>query len=290
MVSLISRSLPSTTDSTPVPSRPGTPSFHFRTSRSPSPSFSVSSIIRPKNLKRDSTHLDSSSLSSQPLDLHRGNGTNSPTKRLKVAFSDDVDIHTYVVVPQYINDLGSQGKSSELIREEVRVAIESHVRFSNVVGINGTTTVGNGDDSPYQTLRNTFSRASCQNQLKRAEDEHIDYAVKDINASRVRRGSALKSGGVRLKIQDDAEEDEVLSSVVLGEYVIALSGRIGELKGCGGLIHTILDVDWFGRTELFIRYYLKFLGGLISVHPGFTRPVMKKMIAQFVNCKLISIT
>lgn len=90
---------------------------------------------RPKTLKRDSTHLQLAS-------------DDSPTKRNRVAFSDDVDVRILE---------GWNSRPQELVLEEVRLAIDSHLRRGNM-----------HDDSAYEQLRMTFAAAA----LDDGEGEH----------------------------------------------------------------------------------------------------------------------
>ncbi|KAF2154655.1 RNA polymerase I-specific transcription initiation factor RRN3 [Myriangium duriaei CBS 260.36] len=85
---------------------------------------------RPTTLKRDSSHLT-------PLV-----GDLATAKRLRVAFSDDVDV-------RFLE--GRTDRTQELVQEEVRIAIDAHLRRGQ----------GN-DDSAYEQLRMMFAAAALE--------------------------------------------------------------------------------------------------------------------------------
>ncbi|KAG8623352.1 hypothetical protein KVT40_008328 [Elsinoe batatas] len=181
------------------------------------------STTRPKHLKRDSTHLAAPS------------GSLSPSKRMRVAFNDDIDVR---ILDEWTP------RPQDLVQEEVRAAIDGHLRGANK----------GGDDSAYEALRTIFASAAVGEQRGGSEEGQTRH--------------------------DDLERP---SGALLKQYLVALLRRVGDLKGCGGLVYAVLDVNWFGREEGFVALYLKFLGALGSVVPGFLRGVMEKTVRHFVN-------
>ncbi|KAF4555809.1 RNA polymerase I specific transcription initiation factor RRN3-like protein [Elsinoe fawcettii] len=175
------------------------------------------STNRPKHLKRDSSHLTSS----------MSNAELSPTKRMRVAFNDDIDVR---ILDEWTP------RPQDLVVEEVRAAIDGHLRRAG------------GDDEAYELLRGVFASAAVGDQVR-----------------------------------DGEERGERPTGALLKQYLLALLRRVGDLKGCGGLVYTVLDVNWFGREEGFVALYVKFLGALGSVVPGFLRAMMEKTVRHFVN-------
>lgn len=185
------------------------------------------SHIPQKSLKRDNSHLSSPS-TAESL-------SSSQTKRLKVAFDDNVDV-------RIMDDWSS--KPLDLVREEVRSALESHTRAGD-----------EKDDSGYETLRMVFISAGSS----RGHDED----------ARESDGSVLDRP----------------SSALLKKYLIALTGRVSELKSCGKLVMAVLDLNWIGRDDTFVALFARFLGALGSAVPGFLRAILDRLVRHFVECK-----
>lgn len=79
---------------------------------------------------------------------------------------------------------------------------------------------------------------------------------------------------------------EAPSTALLKKYLVALSGRVSDLKACGKLVHAVLDVNWLGRDDAFVALYVRFLGTLGSAVPGFLRTVLDRIVGHFVEGKL----
>ncbi|PNS20408.1 RNA polymerase I-specific transcription initiation factor rrn3 [Sphaceloma murrayae] len=170
---------------------------------------------RPKHLKRDSTHL------ANPRDL-------SPSKRMRVAFNDDIDVR---ILDEWTP------RPQDLVQEEVRAAIDGHLRH--------------GDKTAYEQLRMLFAGAAVGEQVRDGEE-------------------------VR---HDDPERP---SGALLKQYLVALLRRMGDLKGCPALVYAVLDMNWFGREDMFVKLYVKFVGALGSIIPGYLGQVMEKTVRHFV--------
>lgn len=177
---------------------------------------------RPKHLKRDSSHL------TMPV------GDMSPSKRMRVAFNDDIDVR---ILDEWTP------KPQDLVQEEVRAAVEGHLRHS-----------AGSDDTAYEQLRMLFASAAV--------------------------GEQQNNGG-----EVSHDDPDRPSGALLKQYLVALLRRIGDLKGCSTLVYAVLDVNWFGREDKFVTLYIKFLGALGSVIPGFLKHIMEKTVRHFVSRK-----
>ena len=174
--------------------------------------------------KRDSTCISSPSSS---------DSLASQAKRLRVSFDDRIDVR--VLDP-------ANSKSLELVREEVRTAIDGHLRQG-----------GGKDDSAYEEVRLLFATAAI--------------------------------GAFDIARDRDFYASDRPSSARLKPYVIALLGRVHELKGCASLVFSVLDINWFGRDEAFAALYVRFLGALGSASPGFLKPILEKSVRHFASRK-----
>lgn len=133
-------------------------------------------------------------------------------------------------------------KPLDLVKDEVRSAIEGHLRSGD-----------DKDDTAYEQLRMVFVSASS------SSSQHEGPAPTNTEAP----GTAL-----------------------LKKYLIALSGRVSELKACGKLVHAVLDVNWLGRDDGFVAIFVRFLGTLGSAVPGFLRAVLDRLVGYFVGGRL----
>lgn len=179
---------------------------------------SMPPTLPQKSLKRDASHL--SSPAPEP----------SQNKKLRVAFDDKVDV-------RIMDDWTT--KPLDLIKDEVRSAIEGHVRPGP-----------DKDDGAYEQLRIIFIGAQ---------------------PSRSHNDGPVSSNG------------EAPSTALLKKYLIALSGRVNDLKACGKLVHAVLDINWLGRDDAFVALFVRFLGTLGSAVPGFLRTVLDRIVGHFVE-------
>ncbi|PSK60634.1 RNA polymerase I-specific transcription initiation factor rrn3 [Elsinoe australis] len=159
-------------------------------------------------------------------------GDMSPSKRMRVAFNDDIDVR---ILDEWTP------KPQDLVQEEVRAAVEGHLRHS-----------AGSDDTAYEQLRMLFASAAV--------------------------GEQQNNGG---EISHD--DPDRPSGALLKQYLVALLRRIGDLKGCSTLVYAVLDINWFGREDKFVTLYIKFLGTLGSVIPGFLKHIMEKTVRHFVS-------
>ncbi|KAF2719908.1 RNA polymerase I-specific transcription initiation factor RRN3 [Polychaeton citri CBS 116435] len=157
-------------------------------------------------VKRDSSYLDTDS-DTQLL--------SSSTKKLR--FDDNVDV-------RIMDDWNE--KSLELVREEVRLAVDQH-----------STESGDADDVQYARL------------------------VQLLNV--------------------DVGDGDAPGSRLLKKYLVALSGQVSRLKGCGKLVMAILDLSWLGRDDEFISLYARFLALLASAHSRYILPITERLVSNF---------
>ncbi|EON64205.1 hypothetical protein W97_03435 [Coniosporium apollinis CBS 100218] len=79
-------------------------------------------------------------------------------------------------------------------------------------------------------------------------------------------------------------EEDAPSTRLLQKYLHALTGHASWLnKNCSGLVHAVLDCQWLLRDESFVQSYIRFLGGLLSAHGGYTGLVLRMVVQSFVS-------
>jgi RNA polymerase I-specific transcription initiation factor RRN3 len=73
-------------------------------------------------------------------------------------------------------------------------------------------------------------------------------------------------------------------SGLLRKYLIALTNNVPLLNHkCSGLVHAIIDNSWIARNEQYVHSYRNLLRSLLSVHPGFTKPVLEMLVNMFLE-------
>lgn len=83
-------------------------------------------------------------------------------------------------------------------------------------------------------------------------------------------------------------EEDAPSTRLLQKYLHALTGHASWLdKNCSGLVHAVLDCQWLLRDESFVQSYIRFLGGLLSAHGGYTGLVLRMVVQNFVSCRCL---
>ncbi|KAG9233249.1 RNA polymerase I-specific transcription initiation factor-like protein rrn3 [Amylocarpus encephaloides] len=152
----------------------------------------------------------------------------NPSKRARVTFNPNVE-------EKVLMEYTPQGKSLDVVRAEVRRALESHAR---------------GDNEAYYGVKAVFSNSS--------ED----------------------GGGV----------DEVADRRAnIKSYVIALTSFTSSLdKSTGDMVDSMLNCEWLGRDEMFVKVYVHFLGSLVTAQGGFMPLVLENLVENFYGIRLSS--
>lgn len=85
----------------------------------------------------------------------------------------------------------------------------------------------------------------------------------------------------------EGEEDSQDDPVDLKTYVVALTGYASMLNSkCKGLVHTMLDFEWMGRDESFVKAYVHFLGSLASSQGAYVQSILDMLVQRFTGGKL----
>lgn len=73
------------------------------------------------------------------------------------------------------------------------------------------------------------------------------------------------------------------STALLKKYLLALIGRVSDLKACANLVTAVLQINWLGREDTFVALYVRFLGALGTAVPGYLRSMLERMVRHFVD-------
>lgn len=83
------------------------------------------------------------------------------------------------------------------------------------------------------------------------------------------------------------KEREIPSNEKIRAHLLALTSCVSLLgKGCSPLVNLILDLEWIGRDEIFVKVYVHFLGNLVSAQGVYVASVLNMLVEKFGGCKL----
>lgn len=117
----------------------------------------------------------------------------------------------------------------------------------------------------------------------RSGDERDETGYEQLRMVFVSAGSSLGQDG-QLREADGSALDKP-STALLKKYMMALVGRVSQLKGCANLVTAVLDINWIGRDESFVALYVRFLGALGVAVPGYMRTILDRIVRHLVDCK-----
>ncbi|KAF2791887.1 RNA polymerase I-specific transcription initiation factor RRN3 [Melanomma pulvis-pyrius CBS 109.77] len=140
------------------------------------------------------------------------------------------------------------------------------------------------------------------NQIKRRRvtfDPEVDVRIlSDVNEKSLELvGEEVRRALEKHATDDNSAYDQIRSLLIfrptsadapvtslLQKYVIALTNNVPLLDHkCSGLVHAIIECSWIARNEQFVRSYRHLLRSLLSVHPGYTSPVLNMLVNMFLQ-------
>lgn len=111
-------------------------------------------------------------------------------------------------------------------------------------------------------------KLALEEHIRGGSDEKYDM-LKEIFGP-VKRG-AVKEGPSNEKIRT---------------YLLALTSCVSFLgKNCAGLVRALLECEWMGREEGFMKIYVHFLGNLASAQGSYVGMILSALVGRFTGCK-----
>lgn len=84
------------------------------------------------------------------------------------------------------------------------------------------------------------------------------------------------------------DEKEGASNEKVKMHLLALTSFVSLLgKNCSGLVKAILECDWFGRDDGFVKIYVQFLGNLASAQGAYVGTVLNTLVGSFTGSKYL---
>lgn len=107
--------------------------------------------------------------------------------------------------------------------------------------------------------------------VRKALDEHNRTGGDNSRYDSVKEVFSKKT-----RTQGRAEND------IMKAHLLALTSSVSFLgKNCSGLVRAVLDSEWVGRDEAYVRVYVSFLGNLASAQGAYVGSVLSMLVGKF---------
>jgi RNA polymerase I-specific transcription initiation factor RRN3 len=97
---------------------------------------------------------------------------------------------------------------------------------------------------------------------------------------------AIKGVFEPIRKRSARDDREAVSSERIKTYLLALTSCVSLLgktagKDCSGLVKAILEAEWMGRDEGFVKIYVHFLGSLASAQGASVGAILGMLVGKF---------
>lgn len=80
--------------------------------------------------------------------------------------------------------------------------------------------------------------------------------------------------------------DDAASATTVRTYILALTSCVAVLsRECNGLVRSVVECEWLGRDEAFVKLYVHFLGNLVSAQGSYVGVVLSMLVSKFTSGK-----
>ena len=151
----------------------------------------------------------------------------------------------------------------------------------------------NGERSPRKRARVQFhsdvdvrriadhpeqkSAAVVREEVRRAIHRHVSAA--DSEAYEGIKGLFSADHRRAGHDDDDDNEEDIPSSTILKYHIMGLLSNIALLdRSCSGLVHALLNSEWLGRDESYVKLFIRFLGNLAAAHGTYLGAVLRMLV------------
>ncbi|KAK2806286.1 hypothetical protein FQN51_007327 [Onygenales sp. PD_10] len=195
------------------------------------------SILKPSShttlgTKRKRIDMDLSSAVSDGMTSSVSSEPTTPSspvkKRARVKFEMDLSDHQQVGMGIGVGMGVGMEKSTAMVREEVRRAIQRHLA---------------GDSEAYDRVKEVFT----------ADPKELE--------------------------DDGSPVYDLPSHASLKNHLLGLFSNVSALDGsCSGLVHAVVESEWLGRDEGYVKLFVRFLGTLAAARGGYLNTVLKMLV------------
>lgn len=80
--------------------------------------------------------------------------------------------------------------------------------------------------------------------------------------------------------------EDAPSAATVKVYILALTSCVAVLsRECNGLVRSVVECEWLGRDEAFVKLYVHFLGNLVSAQGSYVGVVLSMLVSKFTSGK-----
>ena len=125
------------------------------------------------------------------------------------------------------------------------------------------------------------SAAVVREEVRRAIQRHVSSSDNEAY-DRLRAVFTARRRGSR----DDSEdyndtEEEMPSPAMLRYHVMGLLSNVASLnRSCSELVHTVLNSEWLGRDEAYVKLFIRFIGNLAAAHGMYLGTVLRMLVSH----------
>lgn len=116
--------------------------------------------------------------------------------------------------------------------------------------------------------------------VRKALDEHIRPGGDDARYDGIKEIFSNRSRTTQGKAEND----------IMRAHLLALTSCVSLLgKNCSGIVRAVLDSEWVGRDEAYVRAYVSFLGNLASAQGVYVGSILSMLVGKFTTCMCYTI-
>ncbi|KAL1850527.1 DNA independent RNA polymerase I transcription factor [Paecilomyces lecythidis] len=119
------------------------------------------------------------------------------------------------------------------------------------------------------------SAAVVREEVRRAIQRHLSGA----DSEAYDRVKEIFSADPKKTEEDGSLPYGLPSHATLKHHMLGLLSNVAALdRNCAGLVHSVLDSEWLGRDESYVKLYIRFLGNLAAAQGGYLGSVLKMLV------------
>ncbi|KAJ9199811.1 hypothetical protein DTO166G4_3513 [Paecilomyces variotii] len=119
------------------------------------------------------------------------------------------------------------------------------------------------------------SAAVVREEVRRAIQRHLSGA----DSEAYDRIKEIFSADPKKMEEDGSLPYGLPSHTTLKHHLMGLLSNVASLdRNCTGLVHSVLDSEWLGRDESYVKLYIRFLGNLAAAQGGYLGSVLKMLV------------
>ncbi|PLN77932.1 RNA polymerase I-specific transcription initiation factor RRN3 superfamily [Aspergillus taichungensis] len=221
---------------------------------------SLSSAMRSPAAPR-STNPSKMLATSSPVPILKTSKLNTPTAGIKHRM-EEMDLSLSPA-----SSVTSDPDAHPSPRKRTRVQFEKNVEMREMSD--------NEEKTPPMTRAPGKSAAVVREEVRRAIQRHVSGADSE-SYDRIKEVFAVDP---RRRDEDGHLSPDVPTHTSLRHHLLGLLSNVAALdRSCDGLVSAVLNSEWLGRDESYVKLYIRFLGNLAAAQGAHLRSVLKMLV------------